>query len=77
MKSLFFVGLLGLSLPILAQEARIAVVDMTRLFNEHPHTKAAEERVDEARKKAREAFLEKSKGLKLLLETHQALLLAG
>ena len=64
-------------LPLAAQDARIAVVDMTRLFNEHPHTAAAEERVTEARKKARDTFLEKSKALKFALQEHQDLVLAG
>ncbi|NIP93302.1 MAG: OmpH family outer membrane protein [Akkermansiaceae bacterium] len=64
-------------LPLAAEESRLAVVDMTRLFNAHPDTKAAEERVTEARAEARKSFLKTSETLKKALQEHQDLLLAG
>jgi Skp family chaperone for outer membrane proteins len=58
-------------------EVRIAVVDMTLLFNEHPETKAAEARVAKARDGARKLFRKKSDGLKKVLQEHQGLIAAG
>ncbi|NNC90432.1 MAG: OmpH family outer membrane protein [Akkermansiaceae bacterium] len=77
MKAFIFFISLFVAIPAAAEDLRIAVVDMTRLFNTHPHTAAAEKRVDEARAKARTEFLEKSKALKFALQAHQDLLLAG
>ena len=76
MKALLILFVLAV-LPLAAQEPRLAVVDMTRLFEAHPDTKAAEERVTEARAEARKAFLKKSEDLKKALQEHQELTLAG
>jgi Skp family chaperone for outer membrane proteins len=56
---------------------RIAVVDMTSLFNGHAETKAAEARVTKARDEARKIFREKSDSLKKVLQEHQELIKGG
>ncbi len=74
---LFLVCLVALLIaPAKAEEVRIAVVDMKKVFHAHPAAAGAEDRVRESQVKAREAFVEKTNALKQILEEHQKLLLS-
>jgi Skp family chaperone for outer membrane proteins len=82
MKAIGFMLGISLLVPVWAEgqdagAVRIAVVDMTQLFNEHAETKAAEARVTKARDAARKIFREKSEGLKRVLQEHQEMIAAG
>jgi Skp family chaperone for outer membrane proteins len=54
-----------------AEPPGIAVVDLTRLFQAHPETKAAEAAFEARRKENRDRFLALSNQLKELLDRHQ------
>ena len=55
----------------------LAVVDMTKVFAEHPSTAAATADLTKAREASRESFKEKSNALKEILQQHQELIRAG
>ncbi|MEM7146645.1 MAG: OmpH family outer membrane protein [Verrucomicrobiota bacterium] len=59
------------------ESVRIAVVDMTALFEAHPGKVAAEARVTQARDAARKVFRDKSNELKKVLQEHQGLVGSG
>ena len=56
---------------------RLAVVDLTAVFEAHPRTATETATLSAARKAAREDFRAKSKALKDTLQRHQELLRAG
>ena len=78
-RSALFVLILAVSLP--AQDAaapvRIAVVDLTAVFEAHPRTAAATAQLTSARNEARTDFRAKSAELKNSLQRHQELLREG
>lgn len=51
--------------------ARIAVVDLTKVFSEHPEAVKAQELLNKERSEMREVFKEKSEALKKALQRHQ------
>jgi len=55
----------------------LAVVDMTKVFAEHPSTAVATAELTKAREASRESFKEKSNALKEILQQHQELIRAG
>lgn len=58
-----------------AQELKVALVDMKRIFDAHPDTRAAEERVRKTSQRARDTFREKTDALKATLQRHQETIL--
>lgn len=80
-------ALLFLAFPALAAEPgtesgkaaslRVAVVDMTRVFESHPATEGATTRLTRAREAQREDFKKRSNALKEVLQRHQELIRAG
>jgi len=56
---------------------RLAVVDLTAVFEAHPRTAEATAALTAARKAARQTFREKSEALKNTLQQHQELLRDG
>ena len=68
------------AVTIRAEEApapRLAVVDLTAVFEAHPRTSEATAALTAARKAARQTFREKSEELKNTLQRHQELLRDG
>src|SRR5690606_16765981 len=55
----------------------LAVVDMTKVFAEHPATAMLTAELTEAREASRKSFKEKSDALKEILQKHQELIRAG
>ena len=75
---LLLVALLCLPCPAPAQETpRLAVVDLTAVFEAHPRTAAATAELTKARDAARKKFRAESADLKNTLQRHQELLRAG
>jgi Skp family chaperone for outer membrane proteins len=69
---------LCLPCPASAQDApRLAVVDLTAVFEAHPRTAAATAELTKARDEARKKFRAESAELKDTLQRHQELLRAG
>lgn len=60
-----------------AEQPPIAVVDMTRVFAEHPSTEKATKELTEAREASRQSFKKKSNTLKEILQRHQELIRSG
>lgn len=60
-----------------AEQPNIAVVDMTRIFAEHPSTAEATRELTKAREASRDSFKEKSNTLKEILQRHQELIRNG
>jgi len=71
------IGFLSLTGILLAEPPAIAVVDLEKVFAEHPHTATATEELTKAREASRDAFKEKSDLLKEILQRHQELIRAG
>lgn len=70
-------GFFSLTSVLLAEPPAIAVVDLEKVFAEHPRTAAATEELTKAREASRNAFKEKSDLLKEILQRHQELIRAG
>ena len=73
-------ALVLLAATAMAEESaplRVAVVDLTAVFEAHPRTAKETATLGAARKAAREDFRAKSKALKDTLQQHQELLRAG
>lgn len=77
----FFIDLASANEPIIATPVvpsiNIAVVDMKKVFANHPATETASEELTEAREASRKAFREQSNLLKEILQRHQELIRAG
>ncbi|MEM8953103.1 MAG: OmpH family outer membrane protein [Verrucomicrobiota bacterium] len=74
---LCLIGLGSGSAEEAAPVLRIAVVDMSALFEAHPDARAAEARVTQARDAARKIFRDKSNELKKVLQQHQEMVASG
>lgn len=75
---LILLAILFAASPSLGQEPpRLAVVDLTAIFEAHPRTATATAELTKARDEARKKFRAESAGLKNTLQRHQELLRDG
>lgn len=83
MRSVMTFLIVGLGFFAKAQEqpsattSAIAVVDLIKVFEAHPDTKATTAQLTKDRESARDIFKEKSNSLKEVLQKHQELIRAG
>jgi len=73
MMRLLLIWIMGIGVMAGAEPLRVAVVDLTAVFNAHPDTAQAEVELARARQQARKAFNELANQLKDTLEHHQKL----